>query len=345
MGKCFQTGMAEDCKMKSPACRCLCVAVMIFALAAVTARAQQGGAVRLGERDWSKFEIIPTKISDNLYVLTPKAENEVSRVGALLGPDGTFIVDGSYGELGEKVAAAIKTLSNNAPFRFMVNTHAHPDHVGGNAVFGKLGAAIFARDTLRSVMENPAEDAPIDAATGSALPMITYGTGSPVTLHINGDRVDLIPMPRAHTGSDTMVRFHRADAIMTGDVYRASGYPNLSQGSHVNGIIDALGIAIGLCGPNTKVIPGHGPIGNRQDLIYHREMIMVVRDRVATLLKQGKTREQVLAARPTVDFDGKVLKDVPMYYDMGGAHGREYLTPDSFVSQIYAQLAAKAEYY
>jgi glyoxylase-like metal-dependent hydrolase (beta-lactamase superfamily II) len=317
----------------------------MFAFAAISAYAQQGGAVRLGARDWTKFEIIPTKISGNLYVLTPKAENEVARVGALLGPDGTFIVDASYGELGEKVAAAIKKLSNNAPFRFMVNTHAHPDHVGGNAAFGKLGAAIFARDTLRSVIENPAEDAPIDAATGSALPMITYGPGSPVTLHINGERVDLLPMPRAHTGSDTMVRFHRADAIMTGDVYRGSGYPNLSQGSRVNGMIDALGMAIGLCGPDTKVIPGHGPIGSRQDLIYHREMIMVVRDRVADLLKQGKTLRQVLAARPTADFDGKVLKDVPMYYDMGGGHGREYLTPDSFISQVYSQLAAKAEYY
>lgn len=331
--------------MNTPASRCLYVALAIFALAAISARAQQGGAVRLGERDWTKFEIVPTKISDNLYVLTPKAENEVSRVGALLGPDGTFIVDGSYGELGEKVAAAIKKLSNNAPFRFMVNTHAHPDHVGGNAVFGKLGAAIFARDTLRAVMENPGEDAPIDQATGPALPMITYGIGSPVTLHINGERVELIPMPRAHTGSDTMVRFHRADAIMTGDVYRASGYPNLSQGSHVNGLIDALGIAIGLSGPNTKVIPGHGPIGGRQDLIYHREMIMAVRDRVADLIKQGKTEQQVLAARPTADFDGKVLKEVPKYYDMGGGHGRGYLKPDSFVSQIYEQLSAKAEYY
>jgi glyoxylase-like metal-dependent hydrolase (beta-lactamase superfamily II) len=149
----------------------------------------------------------------------------------------------------------------------MVNTHAHPDHVGGNGVFGKLGAAILARDTLREVMENTPEDAPIDQATGAALPMITYSAGSKVTLHINGERVELLPMPRAHTGSDTMVRFRRANAIMTGDVYRASGYPNLSQGSHVDGLIDALGIAIGLTDPATKVIPGHGPIGSRQDLI------------------------------------------------------------------------------
>ena len=209
----------------------------------------------------------------------------------------------------------------------MVNTHVHGDHTGGNENLGKMGAVIFAREELRSRLMNPAPAAngtPVPPAPAVALPVVTYR--GRVTFHMDGEEAELIPIQRAHTDGDTLVYFHGANVLMTGDFFRSIGYPNIDRvnGGSLNGMLEGLGLVIGLAGPNTKIIPGHGPTVDRAAVIAHRDMILGVRDHVAELVKQGKSPEDVLAAHPTSDFDAKV----PMVTG----------SSDRFVGQLYAEL-------
>jgi cyclase len=272
--------------------------------------------------DFSKVEIKTTKVADNFYTL----EGQGGTIGVLAGPDGVFLVDTQFAPLTTKIVAAVKQISPN-PIRFVVNTHVHPDHTGGNENLGKMGAVIFAREELRGRLMNPnpaANGTPVPPAPAAALPVITYR--GRVTFHMDGEEVELIPIQRAHTDGDTLVYFHNANVLMTGDFYRSIGYPNIDRanGGSLNGMIDGLGVVIGMAGPNTKIIPGHGATVDRAAVIAHRDMILGVRDRVEQLVKQGKTPEEVVAAHPTSEFDAKVPP----------VQG----TTDRFVGQLYAEL-------
>jgi cyclase len=251
--------------------------------------------------DFSKVEIKTTKVSSNFYTL----DGQGGTIGVLVGPDGIFMVDSQFAPLSEKIAAAIRQISDK-PIRFMVNTHVHPDHTGGNENFAKLGATIFSRDELRWRLIHPApgaNGAPGVPASAAALPVVTYE--GPVTIHMDGEEVRLIPILRAHTDGDTLVHFVSNDVLMTGDFFRSIGYPNIDRvnGGTLSGILEGLGITIGMAGPNTKIIPGHGPTVDRAVVVAQRDMILAVRDKVAALVEQGKTVEEVLAAKPTSDFD------------------------------------------
>jgi len=273
--------------------------------------------------DYSKIEMVTTKISDSLYTL----DGTGGRIGVLVGSDGIFMVDDEFAPLSDKIVAAIRKISNG-PIRFLVNTHVHPDHTGGNENFGKMGVVLLSRDELRYRLQHPApgaNGAPTPSAQAVALPLITYE--GPVTIHIDGDAVQLIPILRAHTDGDTMVRFPASDAIMTGDFFRSLGYPNIDRanGGSLPGMLDGLGQVIGLAGPRTRIIPGHGEIVDRAAVIAHRDMILAIRDRVAELVKQGKSQQEVLAAHPTADYDAKVPQAAQ--------------TSDRFVGQLYAELS------
>jgi cyclase len=272
--------------------------------------------------DYSKVEIKTTKVTDSFYTLIGAG----GTVGVLTGPDGVLMVDTQYAPLSAKLAAAVKQVSTG-PIRFVVNTHVHGDHTGGNENFAKMGATLFSRDELRGRLENPApaaNGAPGTPAPAGALPMVTYR--GPVTFHMDGEEVDLIPIYRAHTDGDTLVRFRVADVIMTGDFFRSIGYPNIDRanGGSLNGMIEGLGTIIGMAGPNTKIIPGHGQTVDRTAVMAHRDMIMAIRDRVAALVKQGKTQDEVLAAHVTSDYDAKVP-------EVTGSL-------DRFIGQVYAEL-------
>jgi len=272
--------------------------------------------------DFSKVEIKTTKVADNFYTL----EGQGGMIGVLAGPDGVFLVDTQFAPLTGKIVAAVKQISPN-PIRFVVNTHVHGDHTGGNENLGKMGAVIFAREELRNRLMNPnpaANGTPGTPAPAAALPVVTYR--GRVTFHMDGEEVELIPIQRAHTDGDTLVFFHNANVLMTGDFYRSTGYPNIDRanGGSLNGMLDGLGAVIGMAGPNTKIIPGHGPTVDRAAVIAHRDMILGVRERVAELVKQGKSPEEVVAAHPTSEFDSKV----PM---VAGSS-------DRFVGQLYAEL-------
>src|SRR6516164_10421076 len=201
---------------------------MALALAIIAALALSAGAQN--QQDFSKVEIKTTKIKDNFYTL----EGQGGTIGVLTGPDGVFMVDTQYAPLSDKIAAAVKKVSDK-PIKFIVNTHVHGDHTGGNENFAKMGAVLFSRDQLRARLAKPAGNAAPPAA--SALPLVTYD--GPVTIHMNGETVELIPIRGAHTDGDTLVRFPDENILMTGDYYRSLGYPNIDRanGGMLNGLL------------------------------------------------------------------------------------------------------------
>src|SRR5499427_410072 len=289
----------------------LLVGAVLITACAIAQNAQQ---------DFSKVEIKTTKISDKFYTL----EGQGGTIGALVGPDGVFLVDTQFATLIEKIVAAVKAISPR-PIKFIVNTHVHGDHTGGNENFAKLGAVIFSRDQLRARLANPGGTA--QPAPAAALPVVTYD--GPVTLHMNGEDVQLIPIRVAHTDGDTLVRFPGLDILMTGDYYRSLGYPNIDRanGGTLNGMLEGLGTTIGLAGPNTKIIPGHGAMVDRVAVTAHRDMILAVRDKVAQMVKQGKTAQEIIAAKPTAEFDSKIEQAA--------------MTSERFINQLYAELGGK----
>ncbi len=274
--------------------------------------------------DFSKVEIKTTQIADNFYTL----EGLGGTISVLTGPDGVLLVDSQYAALTDKLAAAIKKLSNK-PIRFVINTHVHPDHTGGNENFAKLGALVFSRDQLRARLEHPnpaADGTPGKPAPAPALPVVTYD--GPVSIHLDGENVRLLPIRSAHTDGDTLVSFTEHDILAVGDYYRGIGYPfvDLKSGGTLQGILDGLGATIGRCGPKTKVIPGHGPVTDRNALVAQRDLILAVRDKVAALVAQNKTLEEVIAAKPTADFDAQVPQGPQ--------------TAERFIGWLYAEVKA-----
>ena len=288
--------------------------------------------------DYAKIEILTDKISPNLYLLSGSAGADPGhedaaggRIGVLAGPDGIFMVDAQYAQLTDKVVAAIRKISAE-PIRFLVNTHVHPDHTAGNANFVKMGALLFAREELREELSRPAGRGTAAAGDPARLPVVTYGMGDPVKLRLNGEVIDLIPVRAAHTGGDTMIRFENADAIMIGDFYRNYGYPfiDTNNGGTLKGALDALDATMKIAGPNTKLVPGHGTIINRTDIVPYRDMILDVQAKVQQMIRQGKSLQEVLAAKVTAPYDAKVPGGL---LPAGGG-----TSADRFVSMVYSQL-------
>jgi len=303
--------------MRSARIRSVFLALTALAVLAVSASAQQ-------QPDFSAVQIKTTKITDNFYAL----EGQGGRIGVLAGPDGVLMVDAQFAPLTEKIVAAIKQISPQ-PIRFLVNTHVHGDHTGGNENFAKMGVIIYSRAQLRDRLAHPrpnAQGTTPPAAPAAALPKVTYNGRT--SWHMNGETVELIAIPQAHTDGDTLVHFPRADVLMTGDFYRSVAYPNIDRnnGGSLNGMINGLGQVIGIAGPNTKILPGHGPIVDRNAVVDHRDMMLGVRDAVAKLIREGKSEQDVIAANPAGPFESKVQQPG--------------MTRDRFVGQVYAELKA-----
>jgi cyclase len=274
--------------------------------------------------DYSKVQIETVKLAPNFYVLNGQG----GAIGVLTGADGVLMVDSQFAPLTDKIVAAVKQVSNT-PIKFMINTHVHPDHTGGNENLGKMGVTIFAREELRNRLihpQTPANGAAPPSAPAAALPVVTYS--GPLTFHMDGEDVQAIPIPKAHTDGDTLVRFANANVIMIGDYFRSLGYPNIDRanGGSLAGMIQGIDTAIGLCNATTKVVPGHGAITDKNGLAAHRDMIIGIRDKIAPMVSQGKTLEEVTAARPTAAYDAAVPE--------GGA------TVNRFIGQVYAELQA-----
>jgi glyoxylase-like metal-dependent hydrolase (beta-lactamase superfamily II) len=249
--------------------------------------------------------VTATKLGGNVYGI----DGQGGRMAALVGPDGVFLVDSQFARVSDKIVAALEDLSP-APLKLLVNTHVHGDHTGGNENFAKLGVTILGRPNLRAQLLNP-RPAPGNGqvppvAPPAALPIVLFD--APTTVHLNGETVELVPLGPAHTDGDTAVKFQQADVLMTGDVYRSAGFPAaaITNGGSVLGTIEALGRLVEMAGPNTKVVPGHGPVVDRAALVFHRDMAVTVRDRVAAALRAGKSAEEIRASKPTADFEERV---------------------------------------
>ena len=291
-------------------------------LVGVAIAAVSGGIV-LAQQDFSQVQIKTTKIGGNFYTL----DGSGGTIGVLAGPDGVLMVDAQFAPLSDKIVAAIKQISDGR-IRFLVNTHVHGDHTGGNENIGKLGATIMARENLRARLMKPAPLAngqPGVPTAAVGLPVVTYD--APIVFHMNGEDVQLIPVPVAHTDGDTMVYFPNTNVIMTGDFYRSTGYPNIDRanGGTMNGMLAGFDAIIRLARPDTKIVPGHGAIVDKTAVAAHKAMMEGVRDKDAPLVRQGKTQDEVVAAKLTAEFDSKVTGATPM-------------TADRFVGQLYQEL-------
>lgn len=270
--------------------------------------------------DYSKVEIQTSQLAPNVYRFEAVGPALVGNAGILTGPDGIFMVDAQFPQLTDKLVAAIRKVSDG-PIKLLVNTHHHPDHTSGDANFAKMGTVILSRDELRAHLAAGNNPPP-----PGGLPMVTYR--GPVTIYMNGEEVQLIPVLNAHTDGDTMIYFPKADALFVGDFYRSIQYPNVDRtnGGSVKGVVDGLGAVIALAKPTTKIVPGHGPVVDKTVVAANRDMIVMIRDRVAALIAQGKSQEEVIAAKPLADLDAKVQQ-------VG-------TTGDRFLGQVYADLKA-----
>jgi cyclase len=279
-----------------------------------------GSAQAQNNIDFSKIEIQTVKLADNLYVLMGGAAQ--GNIVASIGPDGIFLVDTMYPQMHQKIVDALRKLSPQ-PIRYIVNTHLHGDHTGGNELMAKMGAVIISQENMRKRMA--AAPMPPPAAM---LPTVTY-TDS-LTLHFNGEEIFIYHPVPAHTDGDSIIYFKKANVLHVGDVPASLRYPNIgvNDGGTVDGMMTAGRDVMKVANANTKIIPGHlGPVVGFKEIEQQLVMFAAVRDRVAAAIKAGKTEAEVVASKPTKDFDEGRL---------GGA-----ITPDRFVSLVYTDLSRK----
>jgi glyoxylase-like metal-dependent hydrolase (beta-lactamase superfamily II) len=263
---------------------------------AVPAAAQQ--------QDFSKVEVKAEKVAEGVYMLTGSGGN----IGLSVGKSGNFLVDDQYAPLTEKILAAIKTISPD-PIRFLVNTHWHGDHTGGNENMGKAGVFIVAHENVRVRMSKENFIAQfqrtVPPSPEAALPVVTFADA--ITFHWNGDEIRVYHVPPAHTDGDSIVHFVKADVVHMGDLFFKGNYPfvDVSSGGTLDGVVGAADRVLAAVTDKTKIIPGHGPLATKADLQAYRDTVKTVRDRVAKLKAEGKTKEQAVAAKPTADLDAQ----------------------------------------
>jgi cyclase len=265
------------------------------------AQAQQTPPAAMPAPPDVKIETV--NVAPGIYMLVGRGGN----VGLTVGADGAAIIDDQFADMAPKIRAAV-TLLSDQPVKFVINTHLHGDHTGGNDAFGQSGAVIIAQENVRKRLGtpqvNPSTNAPIEPRARAALPVVTFADTA--TLHFNDDDLEFTHLPNAHTETDIVVRFRKANVVHMGDTF-TGGFPFIdgNTGGTLDGFIRAHETVLPTVDDDTKIIRGHGPLGNKAELQAYHDMLVTVRDRVAKLVKSGKTQEQVLEARPTKEFEEK----------------------------------------
>ena len=270
-----------------------------------TAVALGGGAVAgpvVGQQDMSQVEIETVQLETDLFMLMGQGGN----IGLSVGDDGAFLIDDQFAPLTDKILAAVAEVTDQ-PVRWVLNTHWHGDHTGGNENLGGAGAMIVAHENVYRRM-NPAEFADVagrsDQAPRAALPVVTFADG--VSFHWNGRHIGVTHVGEAHTDGDVIVHFPRANVFHMGDTFFRGRYPfiDVDSGGGVDGVIAAANLVLERASEGTRIIPGHGDLAAPEHLRAYRDMLETVRMRVASLVANGRTEDQVVAAAPTADLDG-----------------------------------------
>jgi cyclase len=254
--------------------------------------------------DFSKVEIKTTDLGDNVYML----EGQGGNITVAVAKDGIIMVDGQFAPLHDKIKTAIAVLSN-LPVKYLINTHFHGDHTGGNEAFAKDGAVVVSEINVKTRLaagtSNGLTGAKTPPAAAAALPAKTY-TGA-FKIRLPGRVADLKHIANAHTDGDTYVWFKTANVLSTGDTFTNGRYPNIdfANGGNIKGMIAAADIYLKLTNAKSRIVPGHGPIADKAALVEYRTMLATARDRMAKLVKDGKSEDEVVAAKPFADLDAK----------------------------------------
>ena len=293
---------------------------LIHVLAGVLALAVPAGAQ---QQDFSGVEIKAEKVAEGLYMLTGRGGN----IGLSVGKSGAFLIDDQYAPLSDKILAVVKSITPD-PVRFVVNTHWHGDHTGGNENLGKAGAYVVAHDNVRKRMSsenfNAVFNSKTPASPEAALPIVTFAEG--LTFYWNGEEIRVYHVPPAHTDGDAIVHFVKADVVHMGDCFFNGAYPfiDVSSGGRVDGYITAADRVLAAASDTTRIIPGHGALARKAELAAFRDTLKTLRDRVAKLKAEGKGKDAVIAAKPTADYDAK--------------WGQGFIKPDVFVGLVFDSL-------
>ena len=284
-------------------------------------------AAALGQAQ-EEVTIESVELGGGVFLLTGQGGN----LGAFVGEDGIFLIDDQFAPLTDKILAALAKLSPQ-PVRFVLNTHWHRDHTGGNENLGKRGAILVAHDNVRlrlsSEQFNEIFQRTTPPSPPGALPVVTFADA--VTFHWNGDTVRAFHVEHAHTDGDVVVSFEKANVVHMGDLFFNGRYPviDISSGGGVEGIIAGVDRVLGMIDDSTKVIPGHGPLGDKKTLQAYRNMLAEISGRVKSLIAQGKTLEEVKAAKPGGAYDAN--------------WGNASIKPDLFTEVLYRDLSRPAK--
>jgi len=291
------------------------------ALFAATLLALLSFGLRAQGTDFSKVEIRTEKLDDTTYMLAGAGGN----IGLSVGDDAVFVIDDQFAPLAPKIKAAIARVTAR-PVQFLLNTHFHFDHTGGNEAFGQAGALIVAHDNVRrrmsteqliSLVGSTSKQA---ASPKAALPVVTVA--SELTFHINGDEVHAFHVPRAHTDGDLVVHFRKGDVVHMGDTFFNGFYPFIDTGSggSADGMVAAADRVLALAGDRTRIIPGHGPLASKADLQAYRDLLASVTERIKELRRGGRSDAEIRAAKPAADFDTR--------------YGGGFIKPEQFVQMM-----------
>ncbi len=275
-------------------------------------------------QDFEKIEIETVIVTDNVYMLIGYGGN----IGVSIGEDGVLLIDCQVPQMVEKIKAAVSKL-NEGPIRFVLNTNWHYDHADGNELMAKAGAIVIAHKNSRKQMLSEwiapeiSPDFKVPPYPEAALPVITVDDS--MTLHFNGDEIQAIHFPNAHSDGDLAFYFQKANVIHSGDLYFSNGFPfiNVTSGGTIDGMIRATDRILCMINANTKVIPGHGPLSSREELQAYRDILVTARERIAKLIEVGKTLDEILEEKPTEGlYKGE----------------KSYLPAEVFVKVIYMDL-------